>query len=295
MPPRSAEDGVIRSALAFKLAARGDDRANRIRPGTYRLERGMSSEDILGILSEAPPAAEVFRVTIPEGLTTDQTLERLAEAGPYTEEELRVALEGVALPAWVPVDTLPEDADVFEGLLFPDTYEFVVDTEPAEVLATLVAQTENIISQVTLPDGFDAYEVLIMASLIERETRVREEQPIVASVLHNRLARPMRLQIDATVQYARGEHTDRVTFDDLEVASLWNTYTNDGLPPTPISGSGRAAILAAEDPEDTNFVFYVVNDLENGTHAFAETLDEHNRNVAEFRRLRDESAAAADG
>jgi UPF0755 protein len=286
------EEGVIRSGFAFRLSARDDERASKIRPGVYELRRGMSADEILEILSDAPPAAETFRVTIPEGLTVDQTLDRLAAAGPYDEEELRAALEQVALPAWVP--ELPEEADPFEGLLFPDTYEFTVETAAADVLARLLEQTENILDQVDLPDGFSRYEVLIMASLIERETKVREEQALVSSVIHNRLSRPMRLQIDATVQYARGEHTDRVLFRDLEIASLWNTYQHDGLPPTPISGSGRAAILAAAEPAETDYLFYVVSDLETGEHAFATSAEEHNRNVAEYRRKRDEAQARAE-
>lgn len=284
-----ADEGIIRSRLAFRLAARDDERSSKIRPGVYELERGMSADEILEILSEAPPAAEVFRVTVPEGLTVDQTLDRLADAGPHTREELRAALGSVALPSWVP--ELPEEADPFEGLLFPDTYEFTLDTDASQVLAKLVEQTESIVEQVEPPEGFDRYEVLIMASLVERETRVREEQEIIASVIHNRLQQPMRLQIDATVQYARGEHTDRVTFDDLKVASLWNTYENDGLPPTPISGSGRAAIVAAAEPAETDYLFYVLDDIEAGTHAFARTADEHNQNVAEFRRKRAELEA----
>ncbi len=290
---RLAEEGVIRSPLAFKLAARDDERANRIQPGTYQLVSGMSTDEILEILSAAPPAPESFRVTIPEGLTVTQTLERLAEAGPYTVDELRAALANVALPSWVP--ELPEEADEFEGLLFPDTYEFTVDTPAPDILARLVRRTEEILSEVTPPEGYDRYQLLTIASLIERETRLREEQPIVASVIYNRLAKPMRLQIDATVQYARGEHTDRVLFEDLAIASLWNTYEHDGLPPTPLSGAGRNAILAAAQPAETSYLFYVVNDLETGSHAFAETAEEHNANVAEFRRMRDEAENAGDG
>lgn len=286
-----ADEGVIRSAFAFKLAARDDDRSSRIRPGVYELERGMSADEILEVLSDAPDVADFFRVTIPEGLTIDATLARLADAGPHEEEQLRAALSSVAVPAWVPVDELPEDAEVFEGLLFPDTYEFTVDKSAEEVIAALVAQTESVIDQVEIPAGFDEYDVLRIASLIERETRVVSEQEVVSSVIYNRLETPMRLQIDATVQYARGEHTDRVLFSDLEIASLWNTYQNDGLPPTPIAAAGRSAIVAAADPADTSFLFYVVDDLETGAHVFADTADEHNRNVAEFRRKRAEFEA----
>jgi UPF0755 protein len=286
------EEGVIRSALAFRLAARDDERSSRIQPGTYELVSGMSAEEILEVVSTRPEGAEVFRVTIPEGWTTDQILDRLADASPrHSREDFDEGIRGVALPDWVP--DLPEEADAFEGLLFPDTYDFVVDADPQQILARLLEQTEAVLDQVELPADFDRYEVLILASLVERETRVREEQRTVASVLHNRLDLPMRLQIDATVQYARGEHTDRVLFSDLEIDSPWNTYQHDGLPPTPISNAGRAAIQAAADPEDTSYLFYVVDDIAAGTHVFAETLEEHNRNVAEFRRRRAEAEAQA--
>lgn len=287
------EEGVIRSAFAFKVAARFDERANQLRPGTYELRGGMSTDEILALLAAGPEPAETFRVTIPEGLSVDQTLERLADAGGYDVAALREALDAVALPAWVPVDRLPEEAEVFEGLLFPDTYEFLADAHPQEVLAQLVEQTEAVLDQVTPPEGLERYDVLIIASLIERETRVREEQAVVSSVIHNRLERGMRLQIDATVQYARGEHTDRVLFSDLEIQSLWNTYEVDGLPPTPIAAAGRSAIEAAADPADTAFLYYVVSDLETGAHAFAETKQEHDRNAAEFRRKRREAESGS--
>lgn len=284
-----ADEGIIRSPFSFQLAARGDERAEQIQPGTYELRKGMSADEILELISQAPEAVESFRVTIPEGLTVDQTLDRLVEAGPYDHEQLRAALNELGLPSWVPVHELPEDADPFEGLLFPNTYEFTVETEPVDVLAALVQQTENVLDEVQPPEGYDDYDLLRIASLIERETRVREEQPIVSSVIHNRLELPMRLQIDATVQYARGEHTNRVSFDDLEIASLWNTYQVDGLPPTPIAGAGRSAIEAAAQPADTDYLYYVVSNPETGEHVFAETLDEHNRNVAEYRRARAEA------
>lgn len=287
--------GVIRSATAFRLAARFDERSNRLRPGTYELVVGMDTDEIMTILSTAPEPAETFRVTIPEGYTVSQTLERVAAAAPHSVEALESALAAVALPEWVPVSDLPEGAQEFEGLLFPDTYEFVVNADPQEIISTLVEQTDIVLSQVTPPEGMTRYEVLVVASMIEREARVREEQSVISSVIHNRLARPMRLQIDATVQYARGEHTDRVLYSDLEIDSAWNTYQVDGLPPTPIAGAGRTAIQAAAAPAETDYLFYVVNNLETGEHAFATTAAEHEANVAAYRRLRAEAESGEGG
>lgn len=291
-----AQEGVIDSPWIFRLLARFDDRASRIKPGTYELTTGMSTGDILAQLAAGPPLADTWTVTIPEGLTVDAIVERIAgaEGSPFTVDELREALVGVPLPEWVPLGELPEGAPYYEGMLFPATYEFFADSNAQEVLATLVAETDEALSAVTPPEGFTRYELLIIASLIEREVRVPEERPIVASVIYNRLAAPMRLQIDATVQYAQGEHSERLLYEDLRIDSAWNTYEVDGLPPTPIAAPGRAAIEAAANPGDTSFLFYVVCDTATGEHAFAETNEEHQRNVARFREIRDEGGSFCD-
>jgi UPF0755 protein len=281
-----AEEGVIDNALTFQAVARVDERASQIQPGTYELRAGMDTGEILNILTQGNDT-EVFEVTIPEGLTVKQTLERIAEAenSPYTVEELREALAGVALPAWVPSD-LPEDAVPFEGLLAPNTYEFRADSDAQEVLNELVTATDDHLQTLGV-DEADRYETLIIASLIEREVRVRDEQPTVSSVIHNRLADRQPLQIDATVLYAKGEAGTRVLTSDTDVDSPWNTYQVTGLPPTPIAAPGQAAMSAAVDPADTDFLFYVVCDFDTGQHAFAETLDQHEQNRARYFEIRD--------
>lgn len=280
------EQGVIRSAFIFKLQARLDDRSSRIRPGTYEFEPGASFDRVMTALTEVPEEAPSFRATIPEGLTVGQTLQRIADAGgsPFSRRQLRRALGAVALPAWVP-DDLPEGAEPFEGLLFPSTYDFLLDAPAPDVISRLVEQTEDVMERVGVAPE-DRYETLIKASLIERETRVRSEQPIVSSVISNRIEQGMRLQIDATVVYAKGETVNRVLTSDLQIQSPWNTYVVDGLPPTPISGAGESAIEAAANPAESDFLYYVVNDRDTGSHAFAETLEEHNRNVQSYREQR---------
>ena len=280
------EQGVIRSASVFKVQARLDDRSSKIRPGTYEFEPGASFDEILTALTTVPEQAPTFTVTIPEGLTVDQTLQRIADAegSPFTLRQLRKGLGAVALPSWVP-GALPEGAEPFEGVLFPSTYDFLRDAAAPDVLAKLVEQTEMVMERVGVPKE-QRYEILTTASLIEREARVRDEQPVIASVINNRIEQGMRLQIDATVIYAKGETVNRVLTSDLQIQSPWNTYVVDGLPPTPISGAGESAISAAANPDDTDFLFYVVSDRQTGEHAFAETLEEHNSNVARYREQR---------
>ena len=289
-----AEEGVISSELAFRVTARLDDRASRLQPGTYELTAGMGAREILGVLAASQAPAPSFGVTIPEGLTVEQTLHRIADAegSPFAFEELAAALPQVPVPDWVPVDQIPAERPYgvltnYEGLLFPESYEFLQSAEPADVFNRLIDQTESVLQEVTPPAGMDRYDLLRMASLIERETRLAEERPMVAAVLHNRLAEPMRLQIDATVIYSLGEERNRVLTEDLENDSPWNTYTSDGLPPTPISGAGRASIEAAANPAPIDSLFYVVCNTETGEHAFASTLPEHNRNVAQFREIQE--------
>jgi UPF0755 protein len=285
-----ADENVVASSTRLRLLLAEDERSRSIQAGTYELFTGMDTGAVFDALVAGPQRPDVFRVTIPEGLNVQQTLERLAQAegSPFSFEELNAALEQVELPDWVPAeDDLPEGANRYEGMLFPLTYDFREDATAESVLSQLVQQTDEIVGGLQTPDGGGAYDVLTIASLIERETRVAEEREEVASVIYNRLEQPMRLQIDATVLYAIGESSGGVTFEDLETESPWNTYTTDGLPPTPISAAGRAAIEAAVAPADTDFRFYVVCNLEEGRHAFTSSNDEHNTNVAQFRQLRD--------
>jgi UPF0755 protein len=276
--------GVIRSATAFTILARLNGQL--IQAGTYKVERGAGLGSVLNVLADGPAAPPTFIVTIPEGLTVDQTLARIAEAdgSPFSFNQLRQALAGIAVPAWVPVEDLPTNAQPFEGLLFPDTYKFRVDADPQDVLVQLVLQTERVMSSMVRPAAdLDRYQTLIVASLVEREARLAEERPRISSVIHNRLKEGIRLQIDATVLYALGEQRDRVLRADLKVNSLWNTYRHSGLPPTPISGVGRASIRAAAQPSNEDYLYYVVEDPQTGRHRFSRTFAEHQRAIAEVR------------
>ncbi len=279
--------GVVDNELSFQVKVRTDPRAQQIQPGTYDLRAGMSNDEILDRLTEGGPPVDVFSVTIPEGLTVNQTLERIADAdkSPFTVKELRRALAGVALPSWVP-EKLPDDAEPFEGLLAPNTYEFRADSNAQEMLNRLVTETDANLRALNIAPG-RFYRTLTIASLIEREVRVREEQPTVSSVIANRLASDQALQIDATVLYAKGEAGTRVLTSDTSIDSPWNTYEVTGLPPTPIAAPGRSALDAAANPADTEFLFYVVCDFDTGEHAFSKTFRQQQRNAARYREIRD--------
>jgi UPF0755 protein len=298
------EVGVVARLRSFLSVAEDADLPSRLRPGTYELETGMGDDLAVEVLLAGPTVGGDGRYTVQEGLPVEVTLERLAsQFDAYEVEDFRAVLDerleagenadGVLrIPDWVPepAEAGDEVIEPFEGLLFPETYEVASDASPLQILQRMVDQLERVMDSIdegAIADaearGLDRYEALILASLIERETRVDAERRTVAGVIENRLDEGMRLQIDATVLYARGEHTDRVLFEDTEIDSPYNTYAVDGLPPTPISGAGRAALEAVFDPEDVSYRYYVLDPSCDGSHVFADTLDEHNRNVAAFR------------
>jgi UPF0755 protein len=292
------ELGVIGRLRPFLTAAEDADLPARLQPGAFELETGMEPDAAVEVLLAGPLNAGEGRFTVQEGLPVEVVLERLAtQFEAYDVDAFRAVLDErteaggnadglLRLPEWAPepAEAGEEVIEPYEGLLFPETYEVPSDATALQILQRMVDQLEQVMQDVAQADAdLDRYQALILASLIERETRVDDERRTVAGVIENRLGEGMRLQIDATVLYARGEHTDRVLFEDTEIDSPYNTYQVDGLPPTPISGSGRAAIEAAFDPEDVTYRYYVLDPACDGTHVFADTLEEHNRNVAAFR------------
>ncbi len=281
--------GVISSASEFENAviARGD--SSRLKAGTYTLVTGSSIGSVIDALVEGPVPDEVFTLRVIEGLRIEEMLASIAEQTDYTEQELRETLLSGAIISGLLPEEIPEGADpliAWEGLLAPDTYDFVVDAAPSDILQRMADTLETRVDRQNwsaLADlGLTPYDGLIIASLIEREAKLDIDRDLIASVIYNRLDDGMLLQIDATVVYALGTNPGRVLESDLEVDSPWNTYKVAGLPPTPISGVRLASLVAAAQPADTGFFFYVLA-TEEGGHAFAETFAEHQANVAEAR------------
>lgn len=277
-------NGVVRSALEFELAVRNVDAAQRLKAGTYEFVTLMDPAEVVAALVSGP-VASVFRVTVIEGLRVEEMLSALAERTGYEFDDfVEALLSGQVTTSVREMPAEPTLAD-WEGLLFPDTYEFARSSEPEAILQRLASTMEQRVNSIDWTaweaKGYTKYEGVILASLIESEVRVNEERTLVSSVLHNRLAIPMRLEIDATVLYALG--TRDIALFDREVASPYNTYRNDGFPPTPISAPGRASLEAAAAPADTAYLFYVLKDID-GSHAFAETFEQHQANIEQARR-----------
>ncbi len=263
-----AAAGVVRNADAFELAVRAADAAGSLKSGVYPLETGMTAEAVLAILIEGP-AAETFWVTIPEGLRIQEVLDRLSSVSGVSRTSLEEALlDGSVTSRWLtrPAATLAE----WEGLLFPDTYEFSTSVGPVPMLQ-LLADTMHARANAVVEDY--AYDLIIVASLIEAEARLDDDRANIASVVFNRLEIDMPLQVDATVLYAMGVRGVALTLDDLDVESPYNTYLYGGLPPTPIGAPGLASLEAAAAPAETDYLYYVLTSTE-GAHSFTASYDE---------------------
>jgi UPF0755 protein len=276
-----AANGVVQSALEFEVAVRNSDAAADLKAGTYRMTTLMDPNEVVAVLVVGP-VADVYRVTVIEGLRIEEILTSLSETTGIEYSQFEAALlSGDVTSSLIPdADSLTD----WEGLLFPDTYEFTRSASATSILQRLASTMEQRVDSIDWTAveslGFTVYEGLIIASLIETEVLLDIERPVVSSVLHNRLELGMKLDIDATVLYAVGSR-DIADFN-REIDSPYNTYIVNGLPPTPIASPGRASLEAAANPDETDFLFYVLSDLD-GNHSFAATLDEHNANVARAR------------
>lgn len=278
-----AAQGVVRSALEFEVAVRSTESAARLQAGTYNLETLMDPNEVVAILVVGP-TPDVYRLTVIEGWRIEEVITRLAEASGHQYADFEAALIDGSVSSSLLRATGDLTLQDWEGLLFPDTYEFTRNTPPESILQRLASTMEQRVDSVDWTalraQGLDEYDGVIIASLIETEGRIDDERPTISSVIHNRLEIGMKLDIDATVLYALG--TRNPDEFDPDVDSPYNTYLVSGLPPTPIAVPGRSSLEAAANPEETEFLFYVLSDQE-GRHAFATNIDDHNANVAQAR------------
>jgi UPF0755 protein len=276
------EAGVVRSSLAFRLAASLQGLGTSLQAGSYQLRTNMTVQEALSVL-ERGPIVESVTLTIPEGLEIDEVAAEASEVLPIDLETFRAsATSGEhSLPPY-----LPEGTGTVEGFLFPKTYELEPETDEEQLIATLLDQFEEEAATLDWSRadelGLTPYEVVVVASLVEREARAARDRPKVAAVIHNRLREGMALQIDATVQYALPEENRLLTEADYEVDSPYNTYLHTGLPPTPIASPGLDSLQAALNPAPEDYLYFLVVDPETGAHEFAETY-------REFLRLKEEA------
>ncbi len=272
--------GLIRSPRAFKLILSLKKANDDLKAGNYKLNQ---SDNLFAIINKILSGQVMnFRFTIPEGFTAEEVVARAVNLTDLQVADFRKAMPQVAerfkLESAVAAKLGPnEEMRLLEGYLYPETYFFDKNVSAESMLNFLVnnfmINWQDKLEKKAAETEFSPYELLTIASMIEAEAKQDEEKAIVASVIYNRLAEEMLLQIDATVQYILPERKERLLYEDLEVDSKYNTYQQVGLPPGPISNPGAKAIEAALNPADTDYLFYFAKN--DGTHVFTKNYEQH--------------------
>ncbi|MCR5612957.1 endolytic transglycosylase MltG [Treponema sp.] len=260
-----------------------------LKKGYYELSSKMTLAEVFKEVSSGKEKS--VKVQIPEGLTISKIAKILDEAGlSHAADFESVALtKGEALFNKCGLDI---KAKTVEGFLYPDTYQIPVTYDSEKIICLMINNFINTVRHYKSTDGIqdskDLYETVILASIIEREYRVKEEAPSIAGVFKNRLAINMPLQSCATVEYIITEvlhkpHPKIIYFSDLEISNPYNTYKYPGLPPGPISNPGITSLMAACHPEKNNYLYFTLTDAGEGRHTFSSNLSSHNKATQEFK------------
>lgn len=282
--------GVVRSAKAFEQAAAAEPKSTGIQAGTYAIKTRLPAATAVQVLIN-PANKVVKRVVIPEGKRLTGIVPLLVAGSGLTTDDFTKALADpskLGLSAWA--EGQPE------GFLFPDSYEVGNPADATTILATMAKQFTSVAGDLNLEAraaelGYTPRQIVTVASIIEAEVSRPEDRPMVARAIYNRLegktpdGKPMKLQLDSTVIYAVGAE-GRLTTTDAERATVspYNTYLVDGLPPGPINSPGKAAMEAALNPDDGDWLYWVVVNPQTGETKFATTYADHQANVAEFQQ-----------
>lgn len=284
-------DGVVSSGFFFELRALLDGKRSSLHSGRFQLRRGMSYAAAITALSQPPPAAIVVKVVIPEGYTRAQ-IAQLAASDSLTGSYLAASARSRELrPSHYGA---PAGTASLEGFLFPATYELVAGSPAGRLVsAQLIAFKERYgasLFRAARALSETPYELLVVASMIEREAQVAADRPRVAAVIYNRLRAGMPLGIDATIYYAIEQQTGKPTYtgeltaSQLRIESPYNTRTHKGLPPTPIANPGEASIAAAEHPARASYLYYVLGADGCGEHVFSSTYARFREDAAAYER-----------
>lgn len=293
---------LVRYGFYFETRLRFSD--VQLRPGTYTLRMGMSVPEIIDVVTtdavatgdeggdeEVANDAQILEVTLIEGQRAEEFGAAIEEAGyPNGQQVFMEALDSPAVRnRWDFLENVPPDASI-NGFLFPDTYTFSTDYTGVDLVNMMLENFDGRVSNETreqfADQGLNIYEAVTIASIVEREAAVGEERQTIAAVYLNRIDEGMVLNADPTVQYAVGEPGNwwpgPLTNEQLAVESPYNTYINEGLPPSPISNPGLASIQAVGQPADVSYLYFFALQDGSGEHVFADTYEEHQQNVCQI-------------
>lgn len=281
--------GLIQSETVFRLYAMYRNLDGRLQAGEYELSTGLSTPEIIERLARGETSSYTF--TIPEGYTLKQIADKLS-ANNFVNRDRFLDLAAYGSFRHSFLRGVPPGPNRLEGYLFPDTYKITKKTTEKEIINIMLDRFERELSKYKIAElaaekGLTVHQAVTLASIVEREAQKDEERPKVAAVFLNRLKKGWKLESCATIQYILGQPKARLFEKDLQIESPYNTYMYPGLPPGPIASPGGPSLKAAVNPADVDYLFFVVAD--DGKHIFGRTLQEHNRNKAEYlKRLKAE-------
>lgn len=280
------ENNLIKDKLIFKVRVKLLDKVGKLKAGNYELSKGMTMDQIIESLAQGGKSGDTLKFTIPEGYEIYLIGEKLEKEGLINKDRF-MDLSSDKKNFEEEFNFLKEldEGQSLEGFLFPSTYEVFKDADEEDIISKMLEEFELVYKE-TIRDkvedlGLSLNEVITMASLVEREARTDGERGLIAGVYYNRIKIGMKLQCDATVQYALGERKERLLYKDLEINSPYNTYLHYGLPIGPISSVGIPSIEAALEPEESDYLYYVAKPDLSG-HVFSKTLDDHNKAKKEY-------------
>jgi UPF0755 protein len=284
------DEGIISSSFFFQLRTSIAGKRGDLKPGTYTLREDMEYGDVITALEKGPPA-NTIQVTVPEGRSRSEIAEAVTslkgdyERATKRSDKLNPRRYGA------------RGAKDLEGFLWPSTYEMKRGQSVRALVDKQLAEFKKNFATVSMREArsknLTPYEVLTIASLVERETAVPRERKLIASVIYNRLAQDQSLGIDATVRFFTGNWDQPLKQSELQTPNPYNTRLNKGLPPGPIGNPGLASIRAAANPSDSDYLFYVANPCEPGTHTFHRTLAEFNAAAARYNQAREAAGGRA--
>ncbi|KLU62865.1 putative aminodeoxychorismate lyase [Peptococcaceae bacterium CEB3] len=277
-----ASQHLIRSAWVFSRLAVTEKVDEKLKPGEYYISAALSPEEIISLLLKGPNVGLV-RVTVPEGYTTKQIISLLAARGLGTQQSFESVVEKDPFP-YAFLQGAPAGPFRLEGFLFPDTYLFKKGTSPHDIINTFLQRFSRELTPSAetelRKEGLSVHDWVTLSSIVEAEAQKEKDRPLIASVYFNRLKKHMKLEADATVQFALGKHKPVLYDKDLLTPSPYNTYLHYGLPVGPICNPGHASLDAVLHPAQTDYLFYVAKG--DGYHVFARTFAQQLQNEKKY-------------
>lgn len=272
--------GVLKNKLFVKIYLKVTKKKVDLIPGTYSVKSNISLNELITLLETEDYNENQVSVTIPEGFNIDEMASLFEEKGLFSKEDFLNEIKSYKLPDYIKENEGRKYN--LEGFLYPDTYKFSKDVTPEEVIRTMNEKFYNVFKEVCTNLGKDINDdeidrIITIASLVEEEARLDEERPTIASVIYNRLNKNMKLEFCSTINYAWGEHIENLRNRHLQIDSPYNTYKNYGLPIGPIDNPGVKSIEAAINPDNTDYLYFMLLYNQGGKHHYSTTGEEHER------------------